>query len=50
MARELVRRKWTYRQSGRPGRPPIDAEVRLLIPPDGPGERGLIHEHHGAAA
>src|SRR5450830_274806 len=29
--RELVRRKWTYRKSGRPGRPPIDAEVRALI-------------------
>src|ERR1035437_8579376 len=24
--RELVRRKWTYRRTGRPGRPPIDAE------------------------
>src|SRR5713101_1245549 len=22
--RELVRRKWTYRSSGKPGRPPID--------------------------
>src|ERR1035437_3447619 len=29
--RELVRRKWTYRRSGRPGRPPIDAAVRALI-------------------
>ena len=29
--RELVRRKWTYRRTGRPGRPPIDAEVRELI-------------------
>ncbi|HMC03476.1 MAG TPA: helix-turn-helix domain-containing protein, partial [Cellulomonadaceae bacterium] len=29
--RELVRRKWTYRRSGRPGRPPIDPEVRALI-------------------
>jgi hypothetical protein len=29
--RDLVRRKWTYRRSGRPGRPPIDAEVRELI-------------------
>src|SRR5664280_2126955 len=29
--RDLVRRKWTYRRSGRPGRPPIDAEVRALI-------------------
>ena len=30
-SRELVRRKWTYRRSGRPGRPPIDAELRALI-------------------
>jgi Homeodomain-like domain len=29
--RELVRRKWTSRKSGRPGRPPIDPEVRALI-------------------
>ncbi len=29
--RELVKRKWTYRRTGRPGRPPIDAEVRGLI-------------------
>jgi hypothetical protein len=29
--RELVRRKWTHRRSGRPGRPPIDPEVRTLI-------------------
>jgi hypothetical protein len=29
--RELVRRKWTSRKSGRPGRPPIDAAVRALI-------------------
>src|SRR5664280_1072555 len=29
--RELVRRKWTYPKSGRPGRPPIDAAVRALI-------------------
>lgn len=29
--RELVRRKWTYRRSGRPGRPPIDAAIRELI-------------------
>ena len=29
--RELVRRKWTYRRTGRPGRPPIDAELRALI-------------------
>ena len=29
--RELVKRKWTYRRTGRPGRPPVDAEVRELI-------------------
>ena len=29
--RELVRRKWTYRRTGRPGRPPIHPEVRALI-------------------
>src|SRR5664279_4993041 len=29
--RELVRRKWTYRKNGRPGRPPIDPQVRALI-------------------
>jgi hypothetical protein len=29
--RELVNRKWTYHRSGRPGRPPIDPEVRALI-------------------
>src|ERR1019366_1820183 len=29
--RELVKRKWTYRRTGRPGRPPIDSEVRALI-------------------
>jgi transposase InsO family protein len=29
--RELVRRKWTYGRTGRPGRPPIDAEIRELI-------------------
>ncbi len=29
--RELVRKKWTYRRSGRPGRPPIEPEVRDLI-------------------
>jgi putative transposase len=29
--RELVRRKWTYRRRGRPGRPPVDPEVRDLI-------------------
>jgi putative transposase len=26
-----VRRKWTYRRTGRPGRPPIDPDVRALI-------------------
>ena len=29
--RELVRKKWTYGKTGRPGRPPIDPEVRELI-------------------
>jgi hypothetical protein len=29
--RELVRRKWTFRRTGRPGRPPIDPERRALI-------------------
>jgi len=29
--RELVRRKWTYGKNGRPGRPPIDPEVRELV-------------------
>lgn len=29
--RELVRRKWTYKRRARPGRPPIDPEVRALI-------------------
>ena len=29
--RELVRRKWTYKRRGRPGRPKIDAEVSALI-------------------
>jgi transposase InsO family protein len=29
--RELVRRKWTYKRRGHPGRPPIDPEVGALI-------------------
>jgi len=29
--RELVAKKWTYKRRGRPGRPPVDAEVRDLI-------------------
>ena len=29
--RELVRRKWTYGRTGRPGRPPIDPDFRDLI-------------------
>jgi len=29
--RELVRRKWTYGRTGRPGRPPINPEVRELV-------------------
>ncbi len=29
--RELVRRKWTFRRRGAPGRPPVDKEVRELV-------------------
>src|SRR6266511_4865652 len=29
--RNLVRRKWTYRRRGRPGRPPIDPGIRALV-------------------
>ena len=29
--RELVRRKWTYRRGGRPGRPPLNPEVQALV-------------------
>ncbi len=29
--RELVKRKWIYRRTGRPGRPPIDPAIRALI-------------------
>jgi putative transposase len=29
--RELVRRKWRYNRTGRPGRPPIQAEVSAII-------------------
>jgi len=29
--RELVTKKWTYRRTGHPGRPPIEPEVRDLI-------------------
>lgn len=29
--RELVRRKWTYRRAGVPGRPPIDDQLRGFI-------------------
>src|SRR5450756_1859584 len=29
--RELVRKKWTYRRTGPPGRPPIEPDVRDLI-------------------
>jgi transposase InsO family protein len=29
--RELVRKKWTHRRTGHPGRPPVDADVRDLI-------------------
>src|ERR1035437_1749777 len=29
--RELVRKKWTYRRMGHPGRPPIEPNVRALV-------------------
>src|SRR5450759_4841388 len=29
--RELVRKKWTYRRTGQPGRPPTEPDVRALI-------------------
>jgi putative transposase len=29
--RELVRRKWTFRRTGHPGRPPVDVETRDLV-------------------
>jgi putative transposase len=29
--RELVRKKWTHRRTGQPGRPPVDADVRDLV-------------------
>ena len=29
--RELVRKKWSYRRTGQPGRPSVDADVRDLI-------------------
>src|SRR5205807_198107 len=29
--RELVRRKWTYRREGRPGRPPLDPEIQTAV-------------------
>src|SRR5881396_425359 len=29
--RELVRRKWTYRGSKKPGRPAVDPEIRDLV-------------------
>src|SRR5665811_975235 len=28
--RELVRKKWTYRRIGHPGRPPVEPNVRAL--------------------
>ena len=39
--RELVKRKWTYRRTGRPGRPPIDPGDPCAHPPAGPGEPPL---------
>jgi putative transposase len=29
--RELVRKKWTHRRTGHPGRPPVDVDVRDLV-------------------
>ena len=29
--REAVKRKWIYKRKGKPGRPPIDPEIRALI-------------------
>ena len=29
--RELVRRKWTYRRTGQPGRPPVEPDLRDLV-------------------
>src|SRR5450759_845717 len=29
--RDTVRKKWTYRRTGQPGRPPIDPNVRDLV-------------------
>jgi len=29
--RELVRKKWTYRRTGHPGRPPVEPDLRALI-------------------
>jgi hypothetical protein len=29
--RELVRKKWTYRRTGQPGRLPIEPNVRALV-------------------
>ena len=31
MASGLVRRKWTYRRTGHPGRPPVEPDVRVLV-------------------
>ena len=45
--RELVRRRWTYRRTGRPGQPipvdPRDVRRRDLL-------GGLVHEYYGLAA
>lgn len=38
--RAIVRRKWTYQQRGKPGRPPIDVELEgwiLQVARDNPG-------------
>ena len=47
--RELVRRKWTYKRRGHPGRPPIDPEVSALVVRLGrePGGRGRLSAELG---
>src|SRR5450756_1352460 len=42
--RELVRKKWTYRRTGPPGRPPIEPDVRDLIVRLGEGEPTLGYQ------
>src|SRR5450756_1453314 len=42
--RELVRKKWTHRRTGPPGRPPIELHVRDLIVRLGEGEPTLGYQ------